>query len=246
MTGNEYWPMSSEQRRLWFLDHWAPARAAYNVPVTWRLGTAVPLPEAVAALRRLLARHEALFVAFEEVDGVPGQRLLAAREFPLDVHDLTALSVDTREARRAEVIRAVSREPFDLGSGPLVRGAVFAVDGRTQIIHLTFHHSAFDGFSLQILERDLAAALFGDPADPIPSATTYADYCVQQQEWLATPEFQHELDHCVDRLRGAPELLELGRDLSRPRSSPIAARPCGMPSARGFTTGCGCWPNVRA
>ncbi len=217
MTGNEYWPMSSEQRRLWFLDHWAPARAAYNVPVTWRLGTAVPLPEAVAALRRLLARHEALFVAFEEVDGVPGQRLLAAREFPLDVHDLTALSVDTREARRAEVILAVSREPFDLGSGPLVRGAVFAVDGRTQIIHLTFHHSAFDGFSLQILERDLAAALFGDPADPIPSATTYADYCVQQQEWLATPEFQHELDHCVDRLRGAPELLELGRDLSRPR-----------------------------
>src|ERR1700722_8858060 len=169
MAGIMCWPMSSEQRRLWFLDHWAPARAAYNVPVTWRLGAGVPLPEAVAAVRRVLARHDALFVAFEEVDGVPGQRLLPTREFPLDVHDLTGCPAGTREAPRAAAILAMSRAPFDLGSGPLVRGVVFSADGQAEAIHLTFHHIAFDGFSLQIVERELAALLAGDPLEEVSS-----------------------------------------------------------------------------
>ncbi|MEU1601782.1 amino acid adenylation domain-containing protein [Micromonospora matsumotoense] len=153
------WPLSSEQQRLWFLDRLTPASAAYHVPVSWRLRTAVPLPAAVATLGRLLARHEALFTAFGEVDGEPVQRLLPGRGFPLAVHDLTGCPADARDARCAELVRELSRAPFDLTVGPLLRAAVFAVDDQVHLVHLTFHHIAVDGLSLEIIERELAIGL---------------------------------------------------------------------------------------
>ncbi|MBV9447749.1 MAG: AMP-binding protein, partial [Streptosporangiaceae bacterium] len=218
MVDSRYWPLSSEQRRLWFLDHWVSARTAYNIPVSWRLRTAVSLPETIAAVRQVLVRHDALFVAFEEIDGVPMQRPLTTREFPLDINDLTGYPALARDARRAELIHAASRAPFDLGAGPLVRGAIFAVGGQAQFLHLIFHHIAFDGFSLQIVERELAAHLCGAPAEPFSPVATYADYCVQQQEQLAGSRFQRDLASRAAQLRGAPELLELGRDMPRPRA----------------------------
>ncbi|MER5704915.1 condensation domain-containing protein, partial [Micromonospora sp. NPDC002296] len=213
---NRPWPLSSEQQRLWFLDRLAPTSAAYHVPVSWRLRAAVPLPEAVATLSRLLARHDALFMAFEEVDGEMVQRLLPGRVLPLEVHDLTGCPVQERDARCAEVVRAVARAPFDLGAGPLVRAAVFAVDDQVRLVHLTFHHIAVDGLSLEIIERELAAGL-GGAAVPPSAEAAYVEHCVRQQRWLAGPQAQRELDRRVEQLRGAPGLLELGRDRNRPR-----------------------------
>ncbi|MEV5447897.1 condensation domain-containing protein, partial [Streptomyces sp. NPDC052644] len=151
---NRRWPLSSEQQRLWFLDRLTPASAAYHVPVSWRLRVDVPLPAVVATVGRLLARHDALFLAFDEVDGEPVQRLVSTREVPLTVHDLTDHPAAERDARSAEVVREVSRAPFDLRVGPLVRAAVFAVDGQVRLLHLTFHHIAVDGLSLEIIERE--------------------------------------------------------------------------------------------
>ncbi|WP_431974322.1 amino acid adenylation domain-containing protein [Micromonospora haikouensis] len=213
---DRHWPLSSEQQRLWFIDRLTPASAAYHVPVSWRLRDAVPLPEFVATVGRLLARHDALFTAFAEVDGEPVQRLLPARELPLEEHDLTDCPAADRDARCAEVVREVSRRPFDLSAGPLVRAAVFAVDDHVWLLHLTFHHIAVDGLSLEIVERDLAAGLGGAPVPPPPRAA-YVEHCARQQEWLAGPRAQRDLDRRVEQLRGAPELLELGRDRPRPR-----------------------------
>ncbi|WBB80483.1 amino acid adenylation domain-containing protein [Micromonospora sp. WMMD882] len=227
-------PLSSEQQQLWFLAQLAPASAAYHVPVSWRPGAAVPLPQAVATVSRLLARHDALFVAFEEVAGVPTQRPLPDRGFPLEIHDLTGVPAADRDARRADVVHTVSRTPFDLTAGPLVRGAVFAVDGLVDLIHLTFHHIAVDGLSLQIIEGQLAAGLaatretatgptagrdpLAGPDDAPTTGATYVEHCVRQQRWLDGPEARHAVRRRVDQLRGAPELLDLGRDLTRPRT----------------------------
>ncbi|MFY1685021.1 amino acid adenylation domain-containing protein [Micromonospora sp. WMMD730] len=241
---NRRWPLSSEQQRLWFLDRLTPASAAYHVPVSWRLRVDVPLPAVVATVGRLLARHDALFLAFDEVDGEPVQRLVSTREVPLTVHDLTDHPAAERDARSAEVVREVSRAPFDLRVGPLVRAAVFTVDGQVGLLHLTFHHIAVDGLSLEIIERELAVGLSdaaglgdgprqsdaagssnavgagaaGGSGDTAGSAVpAYVEHCLRQQRWLAGPQAQRELDSRVAQLRGAPELLELGRDRNRPR-----------------------------
>ncbi|ROO59669.1 non-ribosomal peptide synthase protein (TIGR01720 family)/amino acid adenylation domain-containing protein [Micromonospora sp. Llam0] len=214
---DQHWPLSSEQQRLWFLDRLAPASAAYHVPVSWRLSVAVPLPVAVTTVRGVLARHGALFVAFEEVAGAPVQRPLPTREFPVEIHDLTGCPVPDRDERCAEAIRGTARTPFDLARGPLVRAVLFVVDDAVTLVHLTFHHIAMDGLSLQIVERELAAGLGGGAAETRPPAVEYVDHCVAQQRWLAADRSRQDLQRRVEQLRGAPELLELGRDLTRPR-----------------------------
>jgi hypothetical protein len=45
MVDSRLWPISSEQRRLWFLDHWASARIAWNTSVAFeeiQYFTAIP------------------------------------------------------------------------------------------------------------------------------------------------------------------------------------------------------------
>ncbi|MYT03344.1 hypothetical protein GT021_01505 [Streptomyces sp. SID5470] len=70
-------PLSSAQRRLWFLDRLEGAGAAYHVPLAVRLRGAGLDPDALSgALADLVTRHEILRTVYPDVDGTPRQRLL--------------------------------------------------------------------------------------------------------------------------------------------------------------------------
>ncbi|MCA2211708.1 non-ribosomal peptide synthetase [Jidongwangia harbinensis] len=213
----QLWPMSYEQERLWFIDRWAPGLATYHVPVRWRLRPGIPVPEVVTAVRAVLVRHGALFTQFAEVDGAPMQRLPAVRDVPVAVHDLTGVPVRGRGQRCDEIAGALAVAPFDLAHGPLVRMAVIGdATGATEIC-VCFHHIAIDGLSLEIVERQVAAALAGAPLPAAPD-DRYLEHCVEQRRRLAGPEAAALLARRAGELRDAPAVLELGRDHPRPRN----------------------------
>ena len=46
-------------------------------------------------------------------------------------------------------------------------------------VGLVFHHSCFDGRSMEIFRREFVQLISGrNPAKPAPSAATYADYAI--------------------------------------------------------------------
>jgi len=214
---NSLYPLSWAQQRIWFLAHWESANRAYNIPVSWQLESAASLSEVVSAVRLVIARHPALFVSFAELDGDPVQRLHADREFPLSAHDLTGFAPAERAARLDELVGPAALLPFDLSTGPLVRAIVCALDDGEYVVHLTFHHIAMDGFSLEIIERELAAAVTGALADLVPAAPSYLEHCARQRQAVSADSIGRSLAARLESLRGAPEVLELGRDFARPR-----------------------------
>jgi len=212
-------PLSFAQQRLWFLDRLMPGDPAYNVSLpVWLAG-----PLDVAALGRALAgvvaRHEALRTTFglDRTGGAePVQRIAPAVPFVLPRIDLTALAAPGDRAR-AEAVRLAGEEallPFDLGTGPLVRSALLRCAPDLHLLTLTLHHVVSDGWSMEVLIRDLAALYQGRELPPLP--IQYADFAVWQRRWLTGEVLERQVAYWRERLAGLPAVLGLPTDRPRP------------------------------
>jgi amino acid adenylation domain-containing protein len=213
-------PLSFAQERLWFLDRLEPGSAAYNIPVVRRLGGAVDPAVLERALGEIVRRHEALRTVFREVDGSPVQVIAPFAGFTLRVDDLSGLSGADREA---EVRRRAGEEagrPFDLAAGPLFRAALLRLGEQDHLLLLTMHHIVSDGWSTEVLFRELSAlyAAYREGREsPLPElAVQYVDYAVWQREQLKGEPLERHLSYWREQLAGAPELLELPTDHPRP------------------------------
>jgi len=86
--------------------------------------------------------------------------LLAAEAgLALPEHDLRG-EADAEE-RLAELSRAEAEAPFDLMRGPLVRGRLVRLSDEEHVLLLTQHHIVSDGWSMEVLLRELSALYAG-------------------------------------------------------------------------------------
>jgi amino acid adenylation domain-containing protein len=213
-------PLSFAQERLWFIDRLEPGSAVYNVPMTRRIGGALDAAVLERALGEIVRRHEALRTTFREVDGSPVQVIAPFGGFTLPVEDLSGLGEADREV---EVERRATEEamrPFDLAAGPLFRAALLRLDEESHVLLLSMHHIVSDGWSVEVLDRELLAlhAAYREGREsPLPElGVQYADYALWQRERLRGEMLERQLSYWRERLAGAPELVELPTDHPRP------------------------------
>ncbi|HEX9935526.1 MAG TPA: amino acid adenylation domain-containing protein, partial [Longimicrobium sp.] len=109
--------------------------------------------------------------------------------------------------------------PFDLAGGPPFRALLLRTGDEEHVLLLAFHLIVSDGWSIQLLLREVSALYgafaAGEPS-PLPALPLrYADYAVWHQERLAAVE-EEQLAWWRAHLAGAPALLELPADRPRP------------------------------
>jgi amino acid adenylation domain-containing protein len=219
-------PLSFGQQRLWFQVQLEPASPAYNVPVALRLAGRLDTGALVRSLDELVRRHEALRTRFPVVDGEPVQRIAAAAGMPLARLDLASLPAARRDAEALRRAEEASRQPFDLATGPVVRGLLLRLRDGDHALVVTMSHLVADGWSLNVLMRELGelylAGSRGLPS-PLPELPIqYADFSCWQREWLTDEVLEEQLRFWRERLRGVPDLLELPTDRPRPSVQSVA------------------------
>lgn len=211
-------PLSWSQQRLWFIDRLEGGSTAYHIPVVVRLRGILQRAALHAALDELVQRHEVLRTTFAEHDGEPVQVIAPTGRFALR-------EVALDESRTGEIaVLEHSREelltPFDLRSGPLVRGRLLKLSEREHVLLVTLHHMVGDGWSVGVFLRELAALYEAfrqkrsSPLEALP--VQYADYALWQRQWLAGPRLDEQVAYWKAHLQGAPALLELPTDRPRP------------------------------
>ncbi|HJX27374.1 MAG TPA: amino acid adenylation domain-containing protein, partial [Thermoanaerobaculia bacterium] len=223
-------PLSFAQERLWFLDRLEPGQAVYNVPMVLRLRGPVSAPVLAAALAAVAERHEVLRATFTEVAGQSVQEISAAARFPLAVVDLTELPPAARPAEAARQAFAEARHPFDLATGPLCRAALLRLEANEHLFLLDLHHIVFDGWSTEVLLRDLGSLYAGEPLPPLP--VQHADFAAWQRAWIEGGALAAQLDAWRERLDGAPTALDLPLDHPRPAAQTFhgGAEPVTLPA----------------
>ncbi|WP_423194301.1 amino acid adenylation domain-containing protein [Cupriavidus sp. H18C2] len=219
-------PLSYAQQRQWFLHRFEPDSAAYHISSSVDLRGTLDVPALEAAFAVLAQRHDALRTAFvADADGQVTQRVRPAVTIALPVTDLSA-DPSAADARAA----AIAEAPFDLGHAPLLRVHLLKLGAQAHRLVLVMHHIVSDGWSMQLLIDELAAAYRAQragqalvlPAQPIG----YADYAAWQRNWLEAGERERQLAWWCDTLAGAPDVLALPTDRPRPAAASYVADRC--------------------
>ncbi|MET0396317.1 MAG: non-ribosomal peptide synthase/polyketide synthase, partial [Longimicrobiaceae bacterium] len=214
-------PVSFAQQRLWLVNRLDPDSPAYNMAYALRLRGPLDPAALRAAMDALARRHEALRTVFAETDGAPVQVVRPAAPIPLPVVDLRGVPAGAREPLAERLAAAEARLPFDLARGPLLRCTLLRLDDGDHVLCFTLHHVVSDGWSMQVLVRDVsalyAAAARGEEAHLPALPVQYADYAVWQRSWLSGGVLSEQIGYWKKALAGAPPLLRLPVD--RPRSA---------------------------
>jgi acyl carrier protein len=213
-------PLSFAQQRLWFLDQLEPNSAFYNVPVVVRLNGHLNVEAFRRTLNEVVRRHETLRTTFVLADGVPVQVIKEAAALEIPVTDLSGEEEETREVQATRLAEEEAHRPFDLTRGPLLRAQLLRLAETEHVVLFTMHHIAFDGWSMGVLIKEIAA-LYGAFSEGRPSplpelSIQYADFAYWQRNWLQGEVMETLLGYWRRRLGGTLPELNLPTDHKRP------------------------------
>jgi amino acid adenylation domain-containing protein len=212
-------PFSFAQQRLWFLHQLEPDSPVYNQFKVLRLRGRLNREALQKALDTIVERHEVLRTTFSSVDDQLTHVIHEPGAVELSVIDLLGIVTEQREVALHRILSDFTHRPFDLEKAWPLRAALIQWADEEHVLVLVTHHIASDGWSNDILFRELSALYGafcqgkGSPLKALP--IQYADYAVWQKEWLQGEVLQQQLSYWKKRLDGISP-LELPTDRPRP------------------------------
>ncbi|WP_374017554.1 condensation domain-containing protein, partial [Paenibacillus thiaminolyticus] len=201
-----HYPMSSAQKRLYFLQQLEGAERSYNMPVALLLEGELDRERLEAALQALIARHESLRTSFAVVDGKPVQQVQEEWSF--------SVSYEEAEEREVEDLIQAFLRPFVLNEAPLLRATVLHLEETQHLLLMDMHHIISDGTSMNILVTEFVKLYAGEAL--VPLKLQYKDYAVWQQEYVLSDAYREQEKYWLNQLSGELPVLQLPTDFARP------------------------------
>lgn len=199
-------PLTAAQRELWELDEALPGAPFFNIIFETRLVGKFDCNALADAFFGLISRHESLRTVFQADDGKPVQVIVQPQPFSLTTYDLRDFSEADRKDAVSFLRDEFAKYRFDLVSGPLFVAALLQLGIGEHILLIVFHHIIADGWSIDIIARDLEAlyceAAHGKPSQLPQLPIRYADYAIWQQQALSGAHREHLLSYWLQHLAG--------------------------------------------
>src|ERR1700733_1364372 len=142
-------------------------------------------------------------------DDPPYQMVCPPCQVPLEVRDLPPVPGESREMVIQELILEVQAGTISAREVPLLRALLCRFDDRDSTLLLTVHHSVSDGWSVQVILRDLGAfyTARGTGTPPkLPQMRQYREYAEWQRANASTAD-DEALKYWAGQLDGAREFV---------------------------------------
>lgn len=205
-----YYPLSSQQKRLYVIQQVNRDTTAYNLPGIFVSGKELDIKRLETIFTNLIYRHESLRTSFEMIKGEPVQRIHDQVEFAVEYHEvLPAEKGAAAEMKINDFVR-----PFDLSRPPLLRlGIIKSSDGK-HILMVDMHHIISDGVSLNILIEDFMALSAGGRLPELK--LHYKDFTQWKNALAESGELKKQEEFWVREFAGEIPELRLPTDFKRP------------------------------
>lgn len=214
----EHYPLSHAQRRLWVLHQFEAEPTAYNMPVALKVEGELDIEALERAVVALVARHETLRTRFATMAGLPVQVVEAAVAPQFRWHDYMA--AENSEAQVAEFAERHAAMLFELDTTPLLAMDLVQLDKAEFVLLFNMHHIISDGWSMQVLVKELLFFYRGFVSGEAPELpdlrVQYKDFSAWQERLLASERSADMRAYWLNQLSGELPVLQLPYDRPRP------------------------------
>ena len=201
----EYYPLSSAQKRLFFLDQFEHIGTSYNIPFALEVGGRLDRGCLQSVMKALIDRHETLRTSFQFIANEPVQRIFDRLDFRVE------------ETRINEVKTTVIEKfvrPFDLKKAPLLRVEIGLFSAEEQLLLFDIHHIVSDGTSMGTLIREFTELYAGEELPPLK--IQYKDFSAWQNNLIKTGRIKDQEEYWLNLYSGEIPRLNLPTDFPRP------------------------------
>jgi acyl-CoA synthetase (AMP-forming)/AMP-acid ligase II/aryl carrier-like protein len=219
-------PLSLNQRRLWFMSQATGGEPVYNEAEAVRLRGKLNVGVLEEALNAVVERRENLRTSIRMLDNEPVAFVHDRWRLEVKRIDLGSLTPAEREAQVARLLIDEPRFGYQLDAEPPIRATLLRLGPTEHVLILMMHHIICDWASMGNFWRDLSAlyraGLRGQSLELSALPIQHGDYAVWQQDLSRRGAFSEDLAYWVEKLCGAPALIELPAD--RPRRAVYSYR----------------------
>jgi amino acid adenylation domain-containing protein len=153
----EHFPALPAQLHIWLAGQFEGGSAAFNLTRSLHFSDELVTHSLQQALNSVAGRHDALRCTFVFKEGKLLQRVARPNGFIVPLEErLIDLPVPD-EQRLSEIVREFASQEFDLEQGPLLRAQLLRFRDNHHVLTYGTHHIVADGWSLDLLTRDLLA-----------------------------------------------------------------------------------------
>ncbi|WP_255485495.1 non-ribosomal peptide synthetase, partial [Mucilaginibacter sp. SG538B] len=207
--------LSNAQMRLWLSDQYGTGSGSYNIPMFYRITGNLDIPSFLNAITSVVNRHESLRTYFKENEfGEPRQIVVSDIE-----HTIRPEYTDIRAAvNKDELVMAhldiYRKKVFDLARLPLLHIGLLHIADESFILCINIHHIISDGWSVEILNRDLLKmylAFKNEKPDPLtPLKIQYKDFAFWHKTLMKGKFYDEAKEFWLNKLQGDFSPIDLG------------------------------------
>ncbi|KAL0579746.1 hypothetical protein V5O48_002240 [Marasmius crinis-equi] len=214
----EYRPLTLGEARFWYaakVD--GPDDPTFACPHWLHIEGTIDEDVLERSISMIVQRHEVFRTVFSEVDGVPKGKIV---DFFGGMERID-VSPDLDKEALENLLRGHALRPFKFGEDVMFRPILFRIDEDEGILLFALHHMISDGYSRDIIFRELSeiynALVRGQSSSLPPIPVQYTAFA----QWHATKEFEEMLEpqteYWVKQLEGGTP-AEFPLDFPRPET----------------------------
>ncbi|MDD5457170.1 MAG: amino acid adenylation domain-containing protein [Candidatus Margulisbacteria bacterium] len=201
----EYYEVSSEQKRLYFLQTINPDQTNYNLSAILKLDGKPNYKRFKTSLKKLIDRHEGLRTSFHEIEGNIVQKIHKTVMPVINKIILKNLSM--------EKYFEGFQKAFRLDCLPLFRLELVKDENNVYLL-FDIHHIITDAQTLNTLIKDFICFYNGN--NPEPLDFSYKDYAYTQSQFYLSSAFKAQEKFWLDKFSTEIPILNFPSDFSRP------------------------------
>jgi len=202
----QYYPLSSQQKRLYTLNRIDPNGTSYNISAGIHLYGEIDIEKFIDVFNIIVSRHEALRTSFKLIDGTPSQI----------INDKVKFNVNYQKLSRedAENYKKNFISPFNLEKAPLMKITLVKIeDVKEYLLLLDMHHIISDGTSMGLIVKEFCSLYEG--LELPKTKLQYRDYTMWQNKEMKDNGYEVQKNYWKNILSDELPLLEMPLDYER-------------------------------
>ncbi|PEL51884.1 condensation domain-containing protein, partial [Bacillus wiedmannii] len=219
ISQRDKYPLSLQQKRLWFLDELFPGNSAYNEVVGMRIRGSLNLEALQYSIDEIVKRHESLRTSFTSKGGEVYQVIKESIQIKIDFIDLSHAPINNRELRLKTISSERVNIPFNFNKGNLLRPVVIKLDKDEHVFLIITHHIISDGWSIGVLFKELSyfyKQYSSEKKEILPYLSIqYKEFACWQQQSIQSSALDKQINYWKEKLYQL-QPLQLYTDYPRP------------------------------